>query len=935
MSRAALLRPGIASRLLRWSLVLSLVPLGVAICVSLMASQNALREKVTRHLISVAEHKANQIETYALERKRDVSILAGDPVVLEALQAFAGAFSRGGLDSADYTAADSRFRPFLTYYQTSAGYADLFLISANGDVAFSVRREEDLGSNLRTGLYRDSVLAGAVDRATTLMETELSDFEFYPPSNGPAAFIAAPVFDQGVAVGVVALQISNEELYDVVRDYTGLGDTGEVVAATRHGDEAVFSAPLRHEPDAAFRRKVPLGSTISLPIQEAVRGGRGAGTSIDYRGNDVLAAWRYLPSLRWGIVVKVDTAEAFRASRRLRDWSAVLGAVTLLVVAAAAALVSRSISSPILSLQHGTEIIGAGDLEHRVGTEARDEIGDLSRAFDNMLDRLRSTTVSRDRLVEEVSERKRAQEQLRLAKDAAERASQAKSRFLANMSHELRTPLNAIIGYSEMLAEDAEDEGDDSLLLDLGKIKSAGQHLLGLINDILDLSKIEAGKMELHAETFDVATMLRDIATTVAPLIAQRGNTLDVSADDGLGSMHSDLTRVRQVLFNLLSNSAKFTENGTISLAAERAPDNDGMLVFRVSDSGIGMTEEQVARVFRPFTQADQSTTRKFGGTGLGLTISMRFCQMLGGEISVASRENEGSTFIVTLPVALDRSGEVAFPTQDVPTDVGEPACSGTGNTVLVIDDDSMARDLIARALGKEGVNVVTADSGQKGLELARQCRPFAITLDVMMPSMDGWAVLSALKADPETADTPVIMETMVDDRNVGYALGVADYLVKPINRDRLVSTVLRYRTSSDPFDVLVVEDDANCRDLVSRTLSKRGCMVRQAENGRAGLDELSKGIPGVVLLDLMMPEMDGFEFVDQLQGNSAWREIPVIVLTAKDITPEDHARLNGYVEQILQKGACSQAETLEEMLQLVLKYGRQCANRHRAEENA
>jgi signal transduction histidine kinase/CheY-like chemotaxis protein len=492
-----------------------------------------------------------------------------------------------------------------------------------------------------------------------------------------------------------------------------------------------------------------------------------------------------------------------------------------------------------------------------------------------------------------------------------EAADRHKTEFLANMSHELRTPLNAIIGYSEMLQEDAADLGAEQFTDDLRKINAAGKHLLELINAVLDLSKIEAGKMELYLESFDVATLVHDIAAVIQPLAAKNANRLDVRCPEDIGTMRADLTKVRQALFNLLSNACKFTERGTVVLTVAReASDGRDWLVFGVSDTGIGMTPEQLARLFEAFSQADAATTRKYGGTGLGLALSRRLCRMMGGDVTVESEADRGSTFSIRLPAQVVEPAEQ----RPVPAAVAERSEPVAG-TVLVIDDEATVRDLMQRFLVKEGFRVVTAASGEEGLRRAHELRPDTITLDVMMPGMDGWAVLTALKADPDVADIPVVMLTIVDDKNLGYALGAADYLTKPIDRERLVAVLKQHRRDRP---VLVVDDDAGVRALLRRMLEPEGYTVVEAENGRAALARLHDLAPGVVLLDLMMPEMDGFEFVAEFRRHEAWRGVPIVVITAKDLSGEDRERLNGYVQKILQKGAYGRDELLAEVRDLV-----------------
>jgi signal transduction histidine kinase/DNA-binding response OmpR family regulator len=540
--------------------------------------------------------------------------------------------------------------------------------------------------------------------------------------------------------------------------------------------------------------------------------------------------------------------------------------------------------------------------------------------------RARIQSRSREELVAEVQQKNRELEQhsarleetvaqrtseLRDAMRAAEEASQAKSRFLANMSHELRTPMNAIIGYSEMLKEDAEDDGNGEAARDLDKILQAGKHLLALINDVLDLSKIEAGKMELYLESFEVEPMIHEVVSTIDALVQKKSNRLRIELAPDLGKMRADLTKVRQALFNLLSNAAKFTQSGTITLSARReAIEGRDWLGFAVSDTGIGIPPEKLGHVFEEFSQADESTTRDYGGTGLGLPISRRFCQMMGGDITLESEVGRGSTFTIRLPAGAETAGPAGAAARETPAQ-GE-------RTVLVIDDDPTALDLLARALQKAGFRVVSCTDGQEVLELARTLRPTAITLDVIMPGMDGWAVLRELKSDPDTRDIPVIMVTMTTEKDMGYALGATEFLTKPIERESLVRLIERFRITQGEGPLLVVDDDAEVRGMVRRAMEREGWRVNEAENGRAALDALSREKPQLILLDLMMPVMDGFDFVMEMRKREEWRSIPVIVVTAKDLSEEERMRLNGDVEGLVQKGGFGRDELLDQIRDLV-----------------
>jgi signal transduction histidine kinase/DNA-binding response OmpR family regulator len=497
-----------------------------------------------------------------------------------------------------------------------------------------------------------------------------------------------------------------------------------------------------------------------------------------------------------------------------------------------------------------------------------------------------------------------------------EAASRHKSQFLANMSHELRTPLNAIIGVSEMLLEDARDLGHDDQIEPLERILRAGRHLLALINEILDLSKIEAGKVELEIESFAVAPLVRDVASTLGPAAEKNGNRIEVRCADDLGTMSADETRIRQALLNLVSNAVKFTERGVVTITAGREnAEGREWIALRVADTGIGMTPEQMGRLFQDFTQADSSTTRKYGGTGLGLAISRRFCRMMGGDITVQSDPGHGSTFTIRLPAevsdTVSATGATASPPSPAPT--APATATGVAPQVLVVDDDPTVRDLMARHLAKEGFAVLTAVDGIDGLEQARRLHPAAITLDVSMPGIDGWTVLAALKGDPTLADIPVVLVTIIEDKQRGYALGATDYLVKPVDRRRLVD-LLRTLCGVAIGRVLLVEDDEATRATIRQMLEREGWEVVEAENGRVALERVAARLPDAIVLDLLMPEMDGFEFVAELRRRAEWRKLPVLVVTAKDLSDEDHRRLNGDVERVIRKSGQPRDELLNEV---------------------
>ena len=673
--------------------------------------------------------------------------------------------------------------------------------------------------------------------------------------------------------------------------YTGykietLAGVGEGIGSIRILDNGFVALLDRKDTVLFASQHVPVKTVESAAAKSA---GLGPKVAINVAGHEVHRS-TFAP---WGFDIVATTYESDLTSRTLAlVWGVLglIGAVVLLVLAASYIFAGRLSTALLTAKLHEDAARKASALAHEAQLAAETA-------------RIEAVT----------------------ARDDAEAANRTKSAFLANMSHELRTPMNAIIGYSEMLAEEAEDAGVEEFIPDLNKIQSAGKHLLSLINDILDLSKIESGKMTVYLEAFDVKSLVEDVAATVKPLLAKNNNQLILNIQPDLGPMTSDLTKVRQTLFNLLSNASKFTENGTITLSAQL--DQSGLssnVTFAVQDTGIGMTPEQCGKLFQAFSQADASTTRKYGGTGLGLAISRRFCQILGGDITVASIPGTGSTFTVILPLqSVDTTATEHHP--ETPPAQTKPAAAATQSAetgssrgvIVVIDDDANVRHLMERFLNREGFTVHTAADGASGVALVRQYKPMAVTSDIMMPGMDGWSVLSAIKSDPEISDIPVIMLTMGDTQELGFALGAFDFLSKPLDRNQLLKALERINLpASSETEILIVEDDRDTRELLQRTLEREGWKVITATDGVNAIELLASAarVPDLVLLDLMMPRLDGFGVLDAIRKNPLWVSIPVVILTAKDLTIDERMLLSQSSAAILEKGAVPPSEVLENL---------------------
>jgi PAS domain S-box-containing protein len=509
---------------------------------------------------------------------------------------------------------------------------------------------------------------------------------------------------------------------------------------------------------------------------------------------------------------------------------------------------------------------------------------------------------------------------LEQARDEAQSANRAKSAFIANMSHELRTPLTAVLGYCELIEEELRDKGEEAILSDLNKIGVNARHLLGLINDVLDLSKVEAQKMDVHAVDFTVATLLDEVEAATGSLMMRNNNRLALAAADRNHVLSTDDLKVKQILLNLIGNAAKFTRDGEITLSvSHQQQEGKALTRLEVSDNGIGMTAEQVDNLFKRFTQADETTTRKYGGTGLGLALTRALAIMLGGEITVESTPGVGSRFVVTIPSRYEKPvATVAEAGPENAPATAAPLARSTRGTVLVVDDEASARDLLQRHLSREGFSVVTAATGAEALDKLKTGNPAAVLLDVMMPGMDGWHVLRAIRQNPATRTIPVIMQTVLDEQHFAYTLGASGYLQKPVKRPQLAEALASVLASHDGKSVLIVDDDAAANSRLKTMFEKQGWRVRLARDGAEGLDAMVRSRPSLVLVDLIMPGMNGYEFVRQVRAHDEWSAIPLVVMTAEDVKSAKVRTLAPAAKAIVQKGAMSMADLVADLRRFV-----------------
>ncbi|HEX9615342.1 MAG TPA: response regulator, partial [Bacteroidota bacterium] len=511
-----------------------------------------------------------------------------------------------------------------------------------------------------------------------------------------------------------------------------------------------------------------------------------------------------------------------------------------------------------------------------------------------------------------------------------EKAYRVKSDFLASMSHELRTPLNSIIGFSSVLLGPTGDPLSTDQRMALEKVLKNGKHLLQLINDILDFSKLEAGRMTVNVESDDVTNIISSTIMTVEMLVKQKNLELKQEIEPGLPHLNTDILKVKQIIVNLLSNAAKFTERGEVILKVWK--EKGGIVSFSVRDSGIGIEEKNLPLVFEEFQQIDNSHSRKYKGTGLGLPISRRLARMLGGDLVVQSAFGKGSTFTLSIPVVFSAEGvQGANPAPLVSTSEGrrsakaEPIVQAvaktigpeTGTKILCIDDDPDALQILRSYLVPDGYNVTAALSGDEGISLARTLKPALITLDIMMPQKDGWQVLRELKRDPATKDIPVIIHSMIDNKPLAMSLGAIDVMPKPVDSRQLLQRVQSVVKSRDEY-VLVVDDNKEYTNAMKKLLELEGFDVKVANSGEQAIETLKKGTPAVIFLDMVMPGMDGFQVVRRLQGNDAWRKIPVVILSGKDLTDRERDMLQSQIKEVMNKEEFSK-EALANTIKRVL----------------
>ena len=634
----------INTKFILWFLLIALVPLAISIYVSYNSSRKVLEQEIANKLFVVADNKTNEIESYLLKKKKDATTLSYMPEVIDAVEKISNAF-RAGIGSPEYNAVKQEFKPMLTYYQQLFGYDDILFINVDGDIVFSAQEITPNKSLYEVALRKESELASVFIKAKSSQETEVSNFEYNPQNKKAAAFIATPVFKENSLIGIVAVGMTNQGLYDFAQDYTGLGQTGETTIVTKMGEEAVFVTPVRFDPQAAFKKKIKIGSGERLDIQKAIQGEKGSGLSVDYRGQKVLAVWRYLPAFHLGMVVKMDTAEIFASANKLRNKLLSISFALLVMAVFMALIIAGSVSRPIKELTNTSKTVSAGDLTARARIAAKDEIGELAQSFNQMTDSLVEAKAVVEQKKAEVEEQKRLLEEANKELDS----------FVYTASHDLRAPLRGIAGMVNLFEQEYTGKLESQGKNYLSRIRAGAERMQRLIDDLLTLSRIS--RIKNPYEDVNMNDLVKSVINRLEFDIKQHKEGLVIAKD--LPVVRCDRIKIEEVLYNLINNAIKFSsKNNDVAPRVQIGYNDKGEAhEFFVKDNGIGIDKQYHKEIFSIFKRLHRQD--EYEGTGAGLSIVKRVIDDHKGTIWVDSEPGKGAVFYFTIPKKLQEEKQL------------------------------------------------------------------------------------------------------------------------------------------------------------------------------------------------------------------------------------------------------------------------------------